>query len=98
MRRPLLTTLLLAAALPLSGCMYADLRLPLDVDVDETRIGDKIGRSSAYSVLWLVSWGDAGTAAAADHGQLQVIRHLDVEWKIILWGLYVRRTMVAYGD
>jgi hypothetical protein len=94
---PLLLTFVLAA-LSQSGCMFADIRVPYDDNVDETVLGAKVGRSSLHAVLWLVSWGDASTAAAADAGDIQVIRHLDAEYKIILWGLYARRTLIAYGD
>ncbi len=100
MRRPVLATLLLTASTLLSqtGCMYSDLRLPLDEDVDRTELGSKVGRADAYSIMFLVSWGDAGTAAAADHGGIKNIRHLDIEYKVILWGLYLRRTTIAYGE
>lgn len=81
-----------------SGCMYGKVRYPLDRDVDRTRLGEKIGTASAYSVAWLVSWGDAGTARAAQNGGLQVINHLDAEYFIFLGGLYVRHTTIAYGD
>ena len=89
---------LLAAALVQTGCMYSDLRLPYDTDVDNTNMGSKIGRADARSILFLVSWGDASTAAAADAAEIKTIRHLDIEYKVILWGLYLRRTTIAYGD
>ena len=82
----------------LSGCMYGKVRYPLDQDVDRTRLGDKVGTASAYSVAWLVSWGDAGTARAAQNGDIRIINHLDGEYFILLGGLYVRHTTIAYGD
>lgn len=92
------SALLVLAGLTQTGCMYSDIRLPYDTDVDRTELGDKIGRANAKSILFLVSWGDASTAAAADAGQIKNIKHLDIEYKIILWGLYIRRTTIAYGE
>jgi hypothetical protein len=71
---------------------------PLDVDFDNTTLGSKIGKSSIYSVLWLVTWGDGGTKAAAEDGGIIVIKHADVETHIVLFGVYSRITTVVYGD
>ncbi len=81
-----------------SGCMYGKVRYPLDRDVDQTRLGDKVGRSSVHSIAWLVSWGDAGTAKAAQNADIRIINHLDGEYFILLGGLYARHTTIAYGD
>jgi hypothetical protein len=91
-------TLLLFSMFLLSGCMYGKVRYPLDRDVDRTRLGTKVGTASAYSVAWLVSWGDAGTARAAQNGDIRIINHLDGEYFILLGGLYARHTTIAYGD
>jgi hypothetical protein len=48
--------------------------------------------------MWLFAWGDAGTKAAADNGDITVLRHADVEYFVILMGLYGRITTVVYGD
>lgn len=96
MRRGLLAFVLLA--LTSTGCFYSDVRVPLDDDVEKTELGDKVGRAKLTSILWLVAWGDDGVAAAADDGGIKVIQHLDREYKVILWGLYFRRTTIAYGD
>lgn len=98
MTRSKIAALLLVSGLLQTGCMYSDIRVPYDKDVDRTDLGDKVGRASTKSVLFLVSWGDSSTAAAADDGQIKTIKHLDEEWKMILWGLYLRRTIIAYGD
>ena len=45
-----------------------------------------------------VAWGDAGTEAAARDGNIKVIKHLDVERNMWLFGLYARVTTIAYGD
>jgi hypothetical protein len=66
--------------------------------VAQTRLGDKVGSSSAHSVVWLVSWGDAGVAKAAKNGDIQTINHLDGEFFVVLFGIYARQTTIAYGD
>lgn len=82
----------------LSGCVYSSVVQPLDRDVQETQIGSKTGRASLHVVGWLVAWGDAGVDAAAANGDIAVINHLDVERRLVLFGLYSRITTIAYGD
>ena len=82
----------------LSGCLYSRVVTPLDTNVNRTELGDKIGTSSAQSVLYTVAWGDAGVAEAARDGDLSVVHHLDRETLVILFGLYVRVTTIAYGE
>ena len=92
----LLTALLLT--ITLSGCIYSNAIIPLDENVDETRIGSKTGRASVHIIAWLVAWGDAGVEAAAKNGGLEVINHLDTERQVVLFGLYSRITTIAYGE
>ena len=98
MGRLFVLSVLVLSVVQFSGCMYGKVIFPLDRDVDQTRLGAKTGRASAYSIAWLVSWGDAGTAKAAENGGLQIINHLDGEYFIVLGGLYVRLTTIAYGE
>lgn len=95
---PTLTRWILLAALALPSCVYGEFTRPLDEDLQETRLGDKVGESSAHSVLWLVAWGDAGAAAAARAGGITTLRHMDQRTLYILWGLYFRNTTIVYGD
>ena len=67
-------------------------------DLDRTELGTKVGRANNYSVLWLVAWGDGSYAEAAHNGEITVLRHADVEVFSVLFGLYVRRTVIVYGD
>jgi hypothetical protein len=80
------------------GCAYMHTQTPLDINFDNTSMGSKVGKSHTYSVLWLVSWGDGGTKAAAEGGGITGIKHADIETYIILFGLYARITTVVYGD
>jgi len=84
--------------LMLSGCLYSHVTAPLDKDLDRTVLGAKEGRASAYSVLWLFSWGDAGTAKAAKNGHITTVNHMDLEIFSVLFGLYTRTTTIVYGD
>ena len=90
--------LLVLIALLCTGCLYSHVRTPLDTDLDRTTLGSKQGESSFQSVMWLVSWGDAGTAAAAEDGGLTTINHMDTEILCILFGLYYRQKVIVYGD
>jgi TRL (tRNA-associated locus)-like protein len=82
----------------LPGCLYANFTTPLDENLDKTQLGDKVGRSSFTSILWLFSWGDAGTQAAAKQGGLTTINHADREVEIILFFLYYKQTTILYGE
>jgi hypothetical protein len=86
------------AALLLSGCLFIKVKAPYDTDLDKTVLGDKVGKSSSYSVLWLVAWGDAGTQAAAKNGDITTINHMDYQLFSILFGLYTKSTTIVYGD
>ena len=80
------------------GCVFMKVQRPHDKNYDRTELGAKVGRSELKSVLWLFAWGDAGTKAAAENGNLTVINHCDVEYFTVLLGLYARITTVVYGD
>ena len=82
----------------MSGCVYTKVQRPYDRNFDKTELGTKVGKSSFKSVFWCASWGDAGTKAAAENGDIKVIRHADAEYFMILLGLYSRSTLVVYGD
>lgn len=92
----LLATLLAVMVLP--GCVYTDIKTPLDKDLDRTVLGSKVGESHFESVAWLVAWGDAGTEAAAKQGGITTINHADREIFSILGGLYYRQKTIVYGD
>lgn len=95
-----LIRLVLAMTIPffVSGCIYSKVIYPLDTDVQQTQLGQKVGRASSQSFFWLVATGDGGVEAAAKEGGITVINHLDVERYVLLFGAYVRVTTIAYGD
>ena len=57
----------------------------------------KEGRAVAHGVLWMVSWGDASTAAACRAAGITKIRTVDVKEFNIL-GLYYSYTTVVTGE
>jgi TRL (tRNA-associated locus)-like protein len=86
------------AGVLLTGCLYSHIQTPYDTHLDRSSIGPKQGKASAYSVLWLFSWGDQGIAAAAKNGGLATVTHMDQEILSVLFGLYVKTTTIAYGN
>ena len=90
--------LMCLVALLASGCLYTNIQRPMDSDFQTTDLGSKEGRASNLSILWLFAWGDAGTKAAADNGNISIIKHADQEFVAVLFGLYFRVTTVVYGD
>lgn len=80
------------------GCLYSHVRHPLDTDLQDTQLGARRGEATARSILWLVAWGDAGTQAAAENGQIKTLRHMDTEILFIFFGLYASTTTIVYGD
>lgn len=95
--KPLLLLVLILSLL-LPGCLYTNIQRPLGTEYHQTELGDKTGQASEYSLLWLVAWGDAGSKAAAENGNLKVIRHADIRVFSLLFGLYTEVTTVVYGD
>ncbi len=94
-----LKTIVVSLILSIStGCIYSNVRMPLDKDFDKTTLGNKVGKSEAQSILWLVAWGDAGTQTAAEDGGLKIINHADAEFLSILFGLYSKETTILYGE
>lgn len=88
----------LTAAVLLTGCLYAHVLTPYDTNLDKTVLGQKQGKASLHSVLWLVAWGDASTAAAAKEGGITTVNHMDKEVLNVFFGIYSETTTIVYGD
>jgi hypothetical protein len=98
MKRAIMLVVVLTIMLILNGCLYTDIKAPLDIDANNTAIGSKVGTSTIESVLWLVAWGDASTDAAAKNGNISVVYHMDQEVFSVLFGLYSKSTTIVYGE
>ncbi len=95
MHTPLRAAALAALAPLLAACI--SIRTPLDTNLDETKLGDKVGRAHWQSILGLVAWGDSGVAAAAKDGGITTATHADQEMLAILFFVYYRQTTVLHG-
>jgi hypothetical protein len=82
----------------LTGCLYTHVLTPYDTNLNKTVLGQKTGKAAMYSVLGLVAWGDASTAAAAKQGGLATVNHMDKEFLNIVFGIYTETTTIVYGD
>ena len=96
--RMIVVLMVAVGLMTLSGCAYVNVKSPLDVDLNQTTLGEKTGVAEARSVLWLFAWGDASYAAAAANGGITTLRHADQEVFNVLFGLYTRWRVVVYGD
>ena len=94
--KQLICYLILAASL--TGCAYTNIRMPLDTGLENTELGEKVGYSSNYGLLWLFAWGDASYAKAAKDGNIKTMRHSDREIQQYLFGIFVKQTTIVYGD
>lgn len=88
----------MVVAFLLTGCLYTHVLTPYDTNVNKTVLGQKTGKAAMYSVLWLVAWGDASTAAAAKQGGLATVNHMDKELLNVVFGIYTESTTIVYGD
>jgi len=98
LKSKILPAIVLAIIFTVSGCAYVNIREPFDTDLNRTDLGSKKGIATAYSLLWLVAWGDASYAAAAKNGDITVLKHADLHRLHVLLGLYTRLRVVVYGD
>ena len=88
----------LAVILIFSGCAYVHTKTPYDQNLKETELGSKVGVADAYSLFWLVAWGDASYAAAAKNGNIKILKHADQETTQIFFGIYGKWRIIVYGD
>ena len=96
MKKSLLTFCALAC-MSLQSCVVTNIRVPLDTDLQNTELGDKTGESSFQSILGIVAWGNAGTQAAAENGNITTLMHADQNIFSLFWGAYYKQTTVVYG-
>lgn len=81
-----------------TGCLYTHVLTPYDRNLDKTVLGQKTGKATMHSVLWLVAWGDASSAAAARQGGITTLNHMDLEFLNVMFGIYTETTTIVYGD
>ena len=98
-------TVLMAAALLLSGCamvltpatgfLYSDVKGPHAVTPNAGY--SKVGTSQCTSILGWIATGDASIKAAMENGGITEIDHVDYKTEVVL-GVYAKLTVIVYGD
>lgn len=58
----------------------------------------KVGKASAYSIIWMIAWGDASVNTAAKKAGIVKIHHVDYEDFVIFAGIYAEYTVFVYGE
>ncbi len=96
--KKIVTFIVVFAILLSIGCVYSNVTTPFDTDLNKTSMGQKTGRASTYSVLWLFAWGDSGVAAAVRNGGITTVNHMDAQVTFVFFGLITRTTTIVYGD
>jgi len=86
-----------APVVPPQGFLYAQVKAPMDTNMDDTKLGAKKGEASSMSILGLIATGDAGVKAAAAQGNITTVTAIDYEYTNIL-GFYQKFTTIVYGD
>ncbi len=70
----------------------------MSTDFRNTQTVEKTGKSSSHSVAWIAAWGDGGLQAAAKEGDLKTLEYVDYQFINVIFGLYLRRTTIVYGN
>lgn len=84
---------------PPNGWVFTDISAPLGTEHDRNAaIPPAQGKASTQSVLGMFAWGDASMHSAAENGDLRTIEYADYEYLSVLWGVYSRFTVVAWGQ
>lgn len=104
MKKVILSTL---AVFALSGCvtapfvpptgMVSSIQAPLDLETTNKQIGSKHGSSSVFTILGMISVGDASYKSAAEDGNITTIKGSDYSYLNVL-GLFQKTTVRVYGD
>ncbi len=86
-----------APVMPALGWVYSEIRAPLDVDLNGTTLGSKVGRAQVESILGIVATGDCSIQAAAASAGIKTVNHVDYEYYNVL-GVIQRFVVIVYGD
>ena len=89
--------MMIAPVVPPTGAVFNDTKAPLNVEVNNTKMGAKRGESSTVSILGLVAFGDGSIAAAAKDGRITTVQHADYEYLNVI-GVFQKYTTIVYGE
>lgn len=82
---------------PVSGFVYSDVKGPITATSQADFNANKVGRSTAKSILGIYASGDASIQTAAKNGGITKIHHVDYESRSVL-GVIAEVTVVVYGE
>ncbi len=82
---------------PPIGNAFSDIKAPLGVELNKTKVGSKTGEAFSESFVGLVAIGDSSLQAAAKAGDLKTIYHADYHYFNIL-GIYQKTTVIVNGE
>jgi hypothetical protein len=91
-------------AITLTGCVFAPVAPPRGILYnDQTSVlfqggrpGEKEGRASSHSILFLVGWGNSGLNKAMKDGEINELAHTDYRIQNYLL-IYQKYTTIARG-
>ncbi len=86
-----------APTVPPMGLAFENVKAPLDVNVNKTKMSEKQGEASSLCVLWLFAFGDCSIAKAARNGNIKTINHADYQYTNIL-GFFQQFQVIVYGE
>lgn len=109
MRNPIIFTLGLILLLT-SGCfiyrtpvapptaaVFSNYEGPVDINFNNTKIGDKRGEAQSVGVLGLLSFGDCSVDEAAQNGNIDRVDHIGFRFTNVLCIVTFYKTIV-YGE
>ena len=87
------------------GLLYTNVVVPLDVNMNETPIGKRKGRSELTRVVEPLTGAQVSVeidsiaiADAARKAGLTKVYYADIQIKEILFGIFQQRTVLVYGE
>ncbi len=89
-------TSITAPFVPPTGAI-SSIQAPLDIETSNKQIGKKRGSSSVYTILGLISIGNASYKAAAEDADITVIKGSDYSFLNVFY-LFQKTTVTVYGD
>lgn len=97
MKKSILVTLLAALCTSCSpvGSIYTNVTMPHSVT---SAPGNKIGKSSAFSVMGIVAVGDASVCKAKMNGNITTVSSVDEKSQVLLMGVLTRTTTIITGN
>ena len=81
------------------GLIYTHITVPLDLDLDATRVDSRHGQSDwkTYDYVIELDWNSAAIADAARAGGITEIDYADMEITSVFFGAWVQRRAIVYG-